>query len=57
MHAIGKPEIMRFAVRHGVKRPTVMRFTMKLLGNLTEPRGGDAVDRLINALSKIAPAA
>jgi hypothetical protein len=34
-----------------------MRFTMKLLGNLTEPRGGDASDRVINALSKIAPAA
>jgi geranylgeranyl reductase family protein len=57
VHAIGKPAIMRFATRHGVKRPAVMRFTMKLLGNLTEPRGGDAVDRLINALSKIAPAA
>jgi hypothetical protein len=30
---------------------------MKLLGNLTEPRGGDATDRLINAVSKITPAA
>jgi menaquinone-9 beta-reductase len=57
VHAIGNPAIMRFATRHGVKRPAVMRFTMKLLGNLTEPRGGDAVDRVINALSKIAPAA
>ena len=37
--------------------PTVMRFTMKLLANLTEPRGGDAADRVINALSKMAPAA
>jgi hypothetical protein len=34
-----------------------MRFTMKLLGNLTEPRGGDATDRLLNALSKMTPAA
>ena len=57
VHAIGKPGIMRFATRHGVKRPAVMRITMKLLGNLTETRGGDAVDRVINALSKIAPAA
>lgn len=54
---IGHPAIMRFATRHGIKRPAVMRMTMKLLGNLTEPRGGDAVDRVINALSKIAPAA
>jgi menaquinone-9 beta-reductase len=54
---IGKPSFMRFATRHGIKRPAVMRFTMKLLGNLTETRGGDAVDRLINAVSKITPAA
>ncbi len=54
---IGNPNFMKFATRHGVKRPAVMRMTMKLLGNLTEPRGGDAVDRMVNALSKIAPAA
>jgi menaquinone-9 beta-reductase len=54
---IGQPSFMRFATRHGVKRPAVMRFTMKLLGNLTETRGGDAVDRLINAVSKMTPAA
>ncbi len=54
---IGNPNFMKFATRHGIKRPAVMRMTMKLLGNLTEPRGGDAVDRVINALSKIAPAA
>jgi geranylgeranyl reductase family protein len=54
---ISKPSFMRFATRHGVKRPAVMRLTMKLLGNLTEPRGGDATDRLINAVSKITPAA
>ena len=54
---IGRPGFMQFATRHGVKRPAVMRLTMKLLGNLTETRGGDAVDRLINALSKMTPAA
>ena len=54
---IGRPGVMKFATRHGVKRPAVMRFTMKLLGNLTETRGGDAVDRLINAVSKMTPAA
>ena len=55
--AIGHPSFMKFATRHGIKRPAVMRMTMKLLGNLTEPRGGDAVDRVINALSKLSPAA
>jgi menaquinone-9 beta-reductase len=54
---IGKPSFMQFATKHGVKRPAIMRFTMKLLGNLTETRGGDAVDRLINAVSKMTPAA
>ena len=54
---IGKPSFMRFATRHGVKRPAVMRLSMKLLGNLTETRDGDAVDRLINAVSKMTPAA
>jgi geranylgeranyl reductase family protein len=57
VRAIGNPAFMKFATKHGIKRPYVMRMTMKLLGNLTEPRGGDAVDRVINALSKIAPAA
>ena len=29
VQAIGHPAVMRFATRHGVKRPWVMRFTMK----------------------------
>jgi len=57
VRAIGHPGFMKFATRHGVKRPAVMRLTMKLLGNLTETHGGDAVDRLINAVSKMTPAA
>jgi menaquinone-9 beta-reductase len=57
VHMIGHPSFMRFATKHGVKRPYIMRFTMKLLGNLTEARGGDAVDRVLNAVSKMTPAA
>ncbi len=55
--AIGDPRLMKFATRHGLPHPTLMRFTLKLLANLTDPRGGDAMDRVINAMSKIAPAA
>jgi flavin-dependent dehydrogenase len=55
--AIGHPWVMKLATRHAMPRPVLMRFTMKLLANLTEARGGDASDRLINALSKITPAA
>jgi hypothetical protein len=48
---------MKLATRHGLPRPTLMRFTLKLLANLTDARDGDAMDRIINGLSKVAPAA
>jgi len=54
---IGKPQLMAMATRHGVPHPVLMRFVLKLLANLTEPRGGDAMDRIINGLARIAPAA
>jgi geranylgeranyl reductase family protein len=54
--AIGRPELMRFATRHAMSRPALMRFALRLLGNLTDPRGGDASDRLISALIRLAPA-
>ena len=55
--AIGHPWVMKFATRHGMPRPALMRFVLKLLANLTESQGGDAADRVINALSKLTPAA
>ena len=54
---IGHPSVMKLATRHGLPHPTLMRFTLKLLANLTEPTGGDAMDRLINGLNRLAPAA
>jgi geranylgeranyl reductase family protein len=54
---IGNPQVMRIATKHGMPHPTLMRFVLKLLANLTDPRGGDAMDRVINALTKVAPAA
>jgi len=53
---IGHPEVMRIATRHGMPHPTLMRFVLKLLANLTDPRGGDAMDRIINGLARVAPA-
>jgi menaquinone-9 beta-reductase len=52
---IGRPQLMRFATRHGMARPAMMRFALKLLANLTDPRSGDATDRVINAMSRLAP--
>jgi geranylgeranyl reductase family protein len=57
VHAIGNPQVMKYATKYGLPRPTLMRFTLKLLANLTDPRGGDAMDRVINAMSRLAPAA
>ncbi|HET9519270.1 MAG TPA: geranylgeranyl reductase family protein [Actinoplanes sp.] len=53
---IGNPQVMRIATKHGMPHPTLMRFVLKLLANLTDPRGGDAMDRVINAMTKVAPA-
>jgi geranylgeranyl reductase family protein len=55
--AIGHPSVMRLATRHGLPHPTLMRVTLKLLANLTDPRDGDVTDRLIGALTRMVPAA
>ena len=57
MKLIGNPHVMRIGTKHGVPHPTLMRFVLKLMANLTDPRGGDAMDRVINALTRLAPAA
>jgi geranylgeranyl reductase family protein len=54
---IGNPHVMKAATRHGLPRPLLMKFVLKLLANLTDPRGGDSMDRVITALTKLAPAA
>jgi flavin-dependent dehydrogenase len=53
---IGNPAVMRLATRYGLPRPVLMRFVLKLLANLTDRRGGDAADRVISALTRLAPA-
>jgi menaquinone-9 beta-reductase len=55
--AIGHPSVMRLVTRHGLPHPALMRITLKLLANLSEPRGGDATDRVIAALTRLVPAA
>ena len=52
---IGRPKLMRYATNAGMKRPTLMRIALKLMANLSEPRGGDAGDRLISAMTRLAP--
>jgi len=56
VRAIGDPRVMNLAARHGLRRPTLMKVAFKLLANLYEPRGGDAADRVVKALVRMAPA-
>ncbi len=53
---IGNPRIMSIATKHGMPHPALMRFVLKLLANLTDPRDGDSTDWIINTLTKMAPA-
>ena len=54
---IGQPEIMRMAVRYGLPRKALMRLLIKIMANLPQERGGRLDDRVINALSRMTPAA
>lgn len=54
---IGNPTVMKQATRYGLPRESLMRFMLKLMANLTDPRDGDVSDRVINGLSKVAPTA
>jgi geranylgeranyl reductase family protein len=52
---IGRPKLMRYATSRGMHHPQLMRFALKLLANLTDPRDGDASDRVISAMTRLAP--
>ena len=54
---IGDPRVMHLCTTYGLPRKTLMRFVMKLLANLTDSHDGDAMDRVINVLCRVAPAA
>lgn len=53
---LGYPQVMNILTTHGLPHPLLMRFVLKLMANLTDPRGGDAMDRIINGLVRVAPA-
>jgi hypothetical protein len=38
-----------------MNHPQLMKFALKLLANLSDPLDGDASDRLISAMTRIAP--
>ena len=52
---IGRPKLMRYATGRGMHHPQLMKFALKLLANLSDPRDGDASDRVISAMTRLAP--
>ena len=54
---LSRPDVVRFATAHGLKRPVLVNAALRLMGNLTDGRDGDRVDRTIATLTRWAPAA
>jgi flavin-dependent dehydrogenase len=53
---IGKPTIMKLALRTGMPIPVLMRFVVRLLANLTDPSAKGFEDRAIRVLESLVPA-
>jgi geranylgeranyl reductase family protein len=53
---LARPDVVRFATAHGLKRPVLVNAALRLMGNLTDGRDGDNVDRVVAALTRLAPA-
>ena len=53
---LARPDVVRFATAHGLKRPPLVNAALRLMGNLTDGRDGDRVDRAIAALTRLTPA-
>ena len=54
---IEHPEVMHVCTRYGLGRKHLMRLVAKLLSDGWERRGGDAIDRFIQLLTRMVPAA
>ncbi|MEX2556943.1 MAG: geranylgeranyl reductase family protein [Actinomycetota bacterium] len=52
---LGKGQTMGLLTKYALPNRTAMKFAFRILGNLTDPRDGDAYDRIINALARVAP--
>jgi len=53
---IGKPAVMKLALRTGMPIPMLMRFVVRLLANLTDPSAKGFDDRAIRVLESLVPA-
>jgi geranylgeranyl reductase family protein len=53
---LARPDLVRLATSHGLKRPALVRTALRLMGNLSDGRQGDRVDRALTLLHRLAPA-
>ncbi|SDK45580.1 geranylgeranyl reductase family [Arthrobacter sp. ov407] len=53
---IGKPAVMKLALRTGMPVPMLMRFVVRMLANLTDPAAKGFEDRVIRVLESLVPA-
>jgi flavin-dependent dehydrogenase len=53
---IGRPAVMKLALRTGMPIPVLMRFVVRLLANLTDPSARGFEDRVIRVLELLVPA-
>ncbi|KRE79534.1 geranylgeranyl reductase family protein [Arthrobacter sp. Soil763] len=53
---IGKPAVMKLALRTGMPLPLLMKFVVRLLANLTDPSAKGLEDRTIRILEALVPA-
>ena len=53
---LSRPDVVRFATAHGLKRPALVNAALRLMGNLDDGLRGDGVDRAIAVLTRLVPA-
>jgi flavin-dependent dehydrogenase len=56
VRAMGHPAAMRIMTDYGIPRPWLMRFSLRMLGNLTDGPDGDGYDRVMDTLVRLMPA-
>ncbi len=52
---LDRPGLVRFATAHGLKRPAMVAAALRLMGNLSDGRDGDGLDRAIAVLTRLTP--
>ena len=53
---LNRPEVVRFATAHGLKRPALVNRALRLMGNLSDGSDGDRFDRALAVLTRLTPA-